>query len=123
MCTSPSLNNFHFTPARTDKEEKDTNGWYLYVLTGAAILILIIAIGLLVIFCRRRSGQKDTATAKGDGEAELEVVMKPKVSVDSKDKCTTALQNDCSKDPVGVVLMKDFRGPLLCFLDFRGCHV
>ena len=111
MCTSPSLNNFHFTPARTDIEEKDTNGWYLYVLTGAAILILIFAIGLLVIFCRRRSGQKDTATAKGDGEAELEVVMKPKVSVDSKDKCTTTLQNDCSKDPVGVVLMKDFHGP------------
>ena len=111
MCTSPSLNNFHFIPARTDIEEKDTNGWYLYVLTGAAILILIIAIGLLAIFCRRRSGQKDTATAKGDGEAELEVVMKPKVSVDSKDKCTTTLQNDCSKDPVGVVLMKDFHGP------------
>ena len=111
MCTSPSLNNFHFTPARTDIEEKDTNGWYLYVLTGAAILILIIAIGLLVIFFRQRSGQKDTATAKGDAEAELEVMMKPKVSVDSKDECTTALQNDCFKDPVGVVLMKDFRGP------------
>ena len=107
MCTSPSLNNFYFTPARTDIEEKDTNGWYPYVLTGAAILILIIAIGLLVIFCRWRSGQKDTATAKG----ELEVMMKPKVPVDSKDECTTALPNDCSKDPVGVVLMKDFRGP------------
>ena len=111
MCTSPSLNNFYFTPARTDKEEKDTNGWYPYVLTGATILILIIAIGLLVIFCRRGSGQKDTATAKGGEKAELEVMMKPKVPVDGKDECTTALPNDCSKDPVGVVLMKDFRGP------------
>ena len=103
MCTSPSLNNFQSTPARTDKEDKDTNGWYLYVLIGAAILILIIAIGLLVICCRRRSGQRDTATVKGDEEAELEVMMKPSVCEDSKDECTTALQSDCSKDPVGVV--------------------
>ena len=49
MRTSPSLNNFQFTPARTDKEEKDTNGWHLNVLNGVAILILIIAIGLWVI--------------------------------------------------------------------------
>ena len=75
MCTSPSLNNFQSTPARTDKEE--TNGWYLYVLIGAAVLILIIAIGLLVICCLRKSGKKDTATAKGDGEAELEAIIKP----------------------------------------------
>ena len=77
MCTSPSLNNFQSTPARTDKEERDTNGWYLYVLIGTAILILIIAIGLLVICCLRKSGKKDTATAKGDGEAELEAIIKP----------------------------------------------
>ena len=99
----PLLNNFQFTSAHTDKEEKDTNGWYLNVLNGVAILILIIAIGLLVIWCRRRSGKKDTATAKGDEEAELEVVVRPKVPVDSEDKCTTAPQNDRSKDPVGVV--------------------
>ena len=74
---SPLTEQLSIYPARTDKEEKDTNGWYLYVLTGAAILILIIAIGLLVICCRRRSGQRDTATAKGDEEAELEVMMKP----------------------------------------------
>ena len=90
----PLLNNFQFTSAHTDKEEKDTNGWYLNVLNGVAILILIIAIGLLVIWCRRRSGKKDTATAKGDEEAELEVVVRPKVPVDSEDKCTTAPQND-----------------------------
>nr|XP_058948028.1 protein mesh-like [Pocillopora verrucosa] len=89
--------------AHTDKEEKDTNGWYLNVLNGVAILILIIAIGLLVIWCRRRSGKKDITTAKGDEEAELEVVKRPKVPVDSEDKCTTAPQNDRSKDPVGVV--------------------
>ena len=40
---------------------------------------------------------------KGDEEAELEVMMKPSVSEDSKDECTTALQSDRSKDPVGVV--------------------
>ena len=77
MCTSPSLKNFQSTPARTDEEERDTNGWYLYVLIGAAILILIIAIGLLVICCLRKSGKKDIATAKGDGEAELEAIIKP----------------------------------------------
>ena len=97
------MNNFQFTPARTDEEEKDTNDWYLYVVIGAAILILIIAIGLLVICCRRRSGQNVTATAKSDEEAEPEVVMRPKVPVDSKDECTTALQNDFFKDPVGVM--------------------
>ena len=109
MRTSPSLNNFQFTPARTDKEEKDTNGWHLNVLNGVAILILIIAIGLWVIQCRRWTGKKYKATAKGDEE--LEVVMRPKVPVDSKDKCTTALQNDRFKDPVSVVQMKDFSGP------------
>ena len=31
--------------------------------------------------------------------------------MDNKDECNTAPQSDCSKDPVGVVLMKDFRGP------------
>ena len=97
------MNSFQFTPARTDKEEKDTNDWYLYVVIGAAILILIIAIGLLVICCRRRSGQNVTATAKSDEEAEPEVVMRPKVPVYSKDECTTALQNDFFKDPVGVM--------------------
>ena len=40
---------------------------------------------------------------KGDEEAELEVMMKPSVCEDSKDECTTALQSDRSKDPVGVV--------------------
>ena len=49
MRTSLSLNNFQFTPARTDKEEKDTNGWHLNVLNGVAILVLIIASGLLII--------------------------------------------------------------------------
>ena len=65
MCTSPSLNNFHFTPARTDIEEKDTNGWYLYVLTGAAILILIIAIGLLVIFLSTEVRSKRYSNREG----------------------------------------------------------
>ena len=39
--------------------------------------------------------------------------------MDSKDECTTALQNDCSKDPVGVVLMKDFSWTLAMFSGFQ----
>ena len=78
MRTSPSLNNFQFTSARTDKEEKDTNGWHLNVLNGVAILILIIAIDLWII--QWWTGKKYTATAKGDEE--LEVVMRPIFSCD-----------------------------------------
>ena len=49
MRTPLSLNNFQFTSAHTDKEEKDTNGWHLNVLNGVAILVLIIESGLLII--------------------------------------------------------------------------
>lgn len=89
--------------ASTDKEGRDINSWYFYALICAAVLILIIAIGLLVLYRRRRSGRRDKATTNGNEQTELEVMMEPEPLVDSKHKPIRVPLDDRPEDPAGVV--------------------